>query len=423
MMNNSQLIQTLVSERQSGWLVRLAKRLLLDRFARLQVGKICLQEGADQYHFGSVCDELPDTIELQVLDAGFYADVVFGGSIGAGESYMRGAWEVSDLTGLVRILLRNRDVLDSVDRGFSRLLKPVNKVFHWLHHNNLRGSRRNIAAHYDLGNEMFAAFLDETMTYSCGIFLQPNATMYEASVEKLDRICRKLALTADDEVLEIGSGWGSFAIHAASHYGCRVTTTTISRQQYELAKERIVTAGMQDRITLLLKDYRELEGQFDKLVSIEMIEAIGHANYPDYFRRCSELLKPDGQMLLQAITIADQRFAAAARSVDFIQRHIFPGSCIPSVTAMSVAIAEYSDLKIFHLEDIGSHYATTLARWRHTFFRNIQRVRDLGYPPEFERMWEFYLCYCEGGFVERALGDVQLLLVKPLDRCQLVAYH
>lgn len=254
------------------------------------------------------------------------------------------------------------------------------------------------------------------MMYSSAIFDSPDMTLEQASVAKLDRICRKLELKPDDHVLEIGTGWGGFALHAARHYGCRVTTTTISQAQFDLASARVQHAGMQDNIKILLSDYRDLQGKFDKLVSIEMIEAVGHAFYDSYFRKCGELLKPDGMFLLQGITIADQRYESAKDSVDFIQRYIFPGSCIPSVTALLNSVTRASDMRLFNLEDIGPHYARTLAEWRKNFFQNIEQVRALGYSEEFIRMWEFYLCYCEGGFEERALGDVHMLLVKPGNR-------
>jgi cyclopropane-fatty-acyl-phospholipid synthase len=249
--------------------------------------------------------------------------------------------------------------------------------------------------------------------YSSAIFEREDMPLEAASIAKLDRICRKLDLKPDDRVIEIGTGWGGFALHAARHYGCHVTTTTISRSQQKLARERVTAAGLNDRITLLLQDYRDLTGQYDKLVSIEMIEAVGHQYYDTFFRKCSELLKPEGTMLLQAITIADQRYEAARRSVDFIQRYIFPGSCIPSVTAISNALTRATDLRLFHLEDIGPHYALTLRRWRENFNANLAGVRALAYPESFIRMWEFYLCYCEAGFMERVIGDVQMLLVKP----------
>jgi cyclopropane-fatty-acyl-phospholipid synthase len=251
------------------------------------------------------------------------------------------------------------------------------------------------------------------MMYSCGIFHNEHASLQDASEAKLARICEKLQLSPSDHVLEIGTGWGGFALYAARHHGCRVTTTTISRQQYEYAVERVKSAGLEDRITILFDDYRELQGQYDKLVSIEMIEAVGHRYFDTYFRKCNELLKPDGMMLLQSITIADQRYPRMKKSTDFIQRYIFPGGCLPSVSVLGDAIARKTDMRIFHLEDIGPHYATTLKKWRERFFANLEQVRQLGYPERFIRMWEYYLCYCEGGFRQQSIGTVQLLLAKP----------
>jgi cyclopropane-fatty-acyl-phospholipid synthase len=343
----------------------------------------------------------------------FYADMAFGGSVGAAEAYMRGDWTASDLTALVRLLLNNRAVVDSMDSGMGRLAQPFLKALHWANRNTQAGARRNIAAHYDLGNDLFRLFLSADMMYSSAIYAHDAMSLEEASFNKLDRICRKLQLCPDDHVVEIGTGWGGFALHAAQHYGCRVTTTTISRQQHALAEERIRAAGLEDRITLLFEDYRDLEGQFDKLVSIEMIEAIGYRQYPSYFDKVGRLLKPEGMALIQAITIQDQQYEKALRSVDFIQRYIFPGCNIPSVTALTAAMTGASDLRLYHLEDIGPHYARTLRAWRERFFARLDSVRAQGYSEEFIRMWEFYLCYCEGGFAEQALGDAQLLLVKP----------
>ncbi len=400
-------------KQSAGWLQNLARSLVLKRLQNLRHGRLTLVEGTRQHSFGS-----GGAIEvtIQVQDARFYGDIAFGGSIGAGEAWMLGYWQCSDLTALIRLMVLNQDVMDSLEGGMATLAKPVLKLLHRMNRNTADGSRRNIAAHYDLGNDMFKLFLDPTMMYSSAIFDQPEMSLEQASISKLDRICRKLDLNPDDHVLEIGTGWGGFAIHAAGRYGCRVTTTTISQAQFDLAIERVRDAGLQDKVTILLKDYRELEGQFDKLVSIEMIEAVGHQYYDTYFAACARLLKPEGMMLLQGITIADQRYESAKNSVDFIQRYIFPGSCIPSVTALLDSITRASDLRLFNLEDIGPHYARTLAEWRHNFFANIEQVRALGYPEEFIRMWEFYLCYCEGGFEERALGDVHMLLVKPRNR-------
>lgn len=399
----------------------LAERAVRARLSGLEHGQITLVCGADHLHYGLRTARCPLAVTVQVHDARFWSELAFGGSIGAGEAYMQGAWSTNDLTALVRILLQNRAVLDGMETGLARLTGPLQKALHWLNRNTREGSRRNIAAHYDLGNDFFKLFLDPTMMYSSAIFEHPKMTLEAAQRARLERICRKLDLKPADHLLEIGTGWGSMAIYAAQHYGCRVTTTTLSRQQYELAHEHIVQSGLQDRITLLLEDYRDLDGQFDKLVSIEMIEAVGHEFYDTYFGQCSRLLKDEGMMLLQAITIADQRYDAARRSVDFIQRHIFPGSTIPSVTAMLASITRASDMKLTHLEDIGPHYATTLHRWRENFFNHIEAIRALGYPERFLRMWDFYLCYCEGGFAERALGDVHMLLAKPGNRRAVLA--
>jgi cyclopropane-fatty-acyl-phospholipid synthase len=285
-----------------------------------------------------------------------------------------------------------------------------------LNRNTRDGSRRNIAAHYDLGNDFFKLFLDETLMYSCAVFSQPDMSLHQAQLTKLDLICRRLNLNPDDHLLEIGTGWGGFALHAASHYGCRVTTTTISEQQYQLAAERIAAAGLSDRITLLKQDYRDLKGCFDKLVSIEMIEAVGHQYYPTFFKTCGQLLKPDGLMLLQAITINDRFYRRARDEVDFIKRHIFPGSCIPSIAALVDASALASDLQLTEVREIGPHYATTLRRWREAFMSQRDTVRAQGYPEEFIRLWEFYLAYCEGGYTERVLGDLHMVFSKPLFR-------
>ncbi|MGB5425937.1 MAG: cyclopropane-fatty-acyl-phospholipid synthase family protein [Gammaproteobacteria bacterium] len=394
---------------------RLVKQAIIGRLGSLQYGSLTLIDADDCRRFGRAQSGEPH-LTLTIHDPAAWVDIAFSGGLGAGEAYMAGRWHCDDLTGLAQLFLRNPQVLYGLNRGPGRLVSLVNKVWHALRRNTLQGSRKNIAAHYDLGNELFELFLDDTMMYSCGIFEHPHASLQQASIEKLDRVCRKLELHTGDHLLEIGSGWGGLALHAARHYGCRVTTTTISREQYELARERVSQAGLDDRITVLYKDYRELSGQYDKLVSIEMIEAVGHAYFDTYFEKCSSLLKPDGLMLLQSITIAEQRYAAAKRSVDFIQRYIFPGGCLPSVAVISDAVARNTDMRLLHLEDIGPHYATTLKHWRERFMAKLDEVRALGYPEEFIRMWEYYLCYCEGGFRERAIGTAQVLMGKPLNR-------
>jgi len=391
----------------------LARKVVRARLESLQNGQIVITENGRHETFGAVTDDMPLTVQLTVNHPRFYSDIAFGGPVGAGESYIHGCWSCDELTTLVRILAKNREVLLAMDSGTAYLAKPVQKMFHWLNRNTRSGSRRNIAAHYDLGNDFYALWLDKRMMYSSAVFEHPDMSLEAASVAKLDRICRKLNLSPKDHVLEIGTGWGGFAIYAAENYGCRVTTTTISQQQHDYAKDAIARAGLEDQITLLQSDYRDLDGQFDKLVSIEMIEAVGYEFHDAYFRKCCELLKRDGLMLLQAITIADQNYERAKKTVDFIKRYIFPGGCLTSVTAMSDTLTRVTDMRIVDLEDIGPHYATTLQRWRERFFDNIDRVRGMGFSEEFIRMWQYYLCYCEGGFLERAIGNVQMLMMRP----------
>ena len=401
---------------------RLARRLLLQRMGRLEHGALEVHDAEGTRRFGTEAGTPGLHARIEVLHPQFWADAAFGGTSGAGEAYIHGLWKCDDLTALVRIMVANRHVLEEVDGGAARLAGLGRRLGHWLNRNSRTGSRRNIAAHYDLGNELFALFLDPTMNYSCGIFESPDATMEQASIAKMDAICRKLDLQPTDHLLEIGTGWGGLAIHAASRYGCRVTTTTISREQHALAAERIRAAGLGGRIELLLRDYRDLEGSYDKLVSVEMIEAVGHQYLDTYFRSCSKLLKPDGLMLLQSITIRDELYEQALKSVDFIQRFVFPGGFLPSVAAMSASLARTTDLQLLHLQDIGLHYATTLRKWRGRFFTHLDAVRALGYPDSFIRLWEFYLCYCEGAFLERNIGNVQMLLAKPRNRRTSLAY-
>lgn len=391
----------------------LARCIVLSRLARLSDGQIIVTEGTELTTLGSLTEDFPNAMQLYVLDPKFYSDIAFGGAIGAAEAYMRGYWICNELVDLLRILIRNRDVLEQVDSGLALLSAPLRKAFHALNKNTRKGSRKNIAAHYDLGNDFYKLWLDPKMMYSCAYFDKPDTPLQTAATEKLDRICRKLDLSAGDSVIEIGTGWGGFAIHAAKYYGCRVTTTTISEQQFDYAKQAVKAAGLEDRITLLLQDYRDLQGNFDKLVSIEMIEAVGHEFHDRFFKKCRDLLKPDGQMLLQAITIADQRYDQYKTSVDFINRYIFPGGCLASVTDMSRTMTTHTDMRVIHLEDIGPHYATTLHHWHDRFLVRIEDVRKLGYSDVFLRMWQYYLCYCESAFIERATGTVQMLIMRP----------
>jgi cyclopropane-fatty-acyl-phospholipid synthase len=389
---------------------RWARKLVCARLATLSTGSLTLVDRGEVERYGE--NAAAPSATVYVEDPRFYRALALRGSLGGAEAYMDGHWQSDDLTAVVRLLAKNRESLEGLDLGVARWIRPSLALFHALRRNTRAGSRRNIAAHYDLGNEYFELFLDPTLTYSSGIFEPPDISMEEASIAKYERICRKLRLGPEDHVLEIGTGWGGFALHAAARHGCRVTTTTISRRQHELASRRVAEAGLTGRIEVKLEDYRDLRGRYDKLVSIEMIEAVGHEHLEQFFRTCGERLRPDGAMLLQAITIPDQDYSAHTKSVDFIKRYIFPGGELVSVGAVNGAAARASDLRLSHLEDLTPHYAETLRRWRRRMFENLSRMRALGLSDPFLRMWEFYLCYCEGGFEERQIGVVQTLFEK-----------
>ena len=407
-------------------LQRMLRGRLLATLDGLRDCRLTFEDALGTCTLGQPAEGAGETLHahVRVHDPDFYRQVALNGSVGAGEAYMDGLWDCDApgsspgqaLVALVRILVRNRDRLDAMDSGLARIGGAAMRLAHAFARNTRRGSRRNIAAHYDLGNDLYRLFLDDNLMYSSAIFAREDESLETASARKLDRICDKLGLQPQHHVVEIGSGWGGFALHAARRHGCRVTTTTISREQHALAEQRVAEAGLQDRVTVLLQDYRDLAGRYDRLVSIEMIEAIGHQYLETYFRKAGELLADDGLALVQAITIEDRRYARALRSVDFIKRHVFPGSFIPSVSAMVDACARASDLRLIHLEDIGPSYALTLRAWRERFAARLPEVRALGYDERFVRMWTFYLAYCEGGFRERSIGDVQLLLARPGSR-------
>lgn len=390
---------------------RIARRLLLRSVSRLKRGALRIHEGNELFHGGESDSDL--NVTLTVHRPRFYQRAAFGGSLGAAESYLDGDWSCSDLTALIRIFARNLELSDEMDRGLPWVAKKLATVAHMFRSNTRRGSRKNISAHYDLSNEFFKLFLDERMMYSCAYFDDARVSLEEASTAKLEMICRKLQLSADDHVLEIGTGWGGFAEYAARNFGCRVTTTTISREQYDHACARIAAAGLTDRVEILLEDYRDLTGRYDKLVSIEMIEAVGHKFLGTFFETCGRLLHDDGLMLIQGITMSQQRYPQYLRSVDFIQRYVFPGGCLTTPTAMANAAAEKTDLRVTHLEDFSSHYAETLRRWRTRFFDKLDEVKQLGFPERFVRLWEYYLCYCEAGFEERMTGLAQMIFAKP----------
>ena len=382
---------------------RLLSAALLNR---LREGRVELIHGARRRAFGPADARLAATVRLH--DERFLSALPRG-SLALAETYADGAWDSDDLVTLVRVGARELPRLDRWRRPFAPLLRALARI----PRNTRAGARRHIAAHYDLGNELFGLFLDETMTYSCAFFESPSASLREAQLAKLDRVCRKLELGPDDHVLEIGTGWGSFALHAAGRYGCRVTTTTISREQHALAMERVRRAGLEERVTVLLDDYRDLRGRFDKLVSIEMIEAVGWQYFDLFFRRCAELLRPDGLMLLQAITVADRAYELEKATRSFIKQLIFPAGCLPSVEVIRRSVERVTDLRMLDLEDLTDHYPETLRRWRENFVRSAHRAAELGYDLRFRRLWELYFAWCEGGFRERRIGDVQALLAKP----------
>lgn len=397
-----------------GYLRRLHETLLVRQLSAIQNGFIRLETPTSQYQFGDPKTELQ--AEIVVENWTFFESVVTGGTVGAAESYMAGDWHCNDLTALVQILVRNRELNDAMEGGLAAFASSTLKVLHWLNRNTRDGSRRNISAHYDLGNELFELFLDrDWMMYSSALYFDGRESLEDAQAQKLTRMCDMLDLQPDDHLLEIGTGWGGCAIFAAQNYGCRVTTTTISREQYDYAIASVQKAGLEERITVLLEDYRDLTGLYDKLISIEMVEAVGHQFIDDYFRHCSYLLKADGLAAIQAITIEDYRYQQALKTVDFIKRFIFPGSFIPCVSRLTQAAGQ-AELRLVELTDIGDSYAITLQQWRHRFMDQLDKVREQGYSEAFIRMWEFYLCYCEGGFRERSISDVHMLFAKPANR-------
>jgi cyclopropane-fatty-acyl-phospholipid synthase len=392
---------------------RFLRQRLFDHVAGLRYGQLVLQDPLGRVELGTPTAAYPDVVHVHILDTDFYREVAANGSVGVGESYMDGLWTCDNLLGLVQLLVRNRDLLDGMETGLAKLGGMALRAWHALRRNTREGARQNIAAHYDLGNDFFGLFLSPDLMYSSAMWEGSDDTLEAASTRKLESICRKLNLQPSDRVAEIGTGWGGFALYAAKHYGCHVTTTTISREQHALASERIAAAGLCDRVTLLLDDYRDLRGRYDKLVSIEMVEAIGASYLDVYFGCLGRLLKPNGMALIQAITIEDHRYTQALRSVDFIKRHVFPGAFIPSINALLGAKTRASDLALVHLEDFGQSYARTLSVWRERFMNKLQQVRAQGYDDRFIRLWEYYLAYCEGGFRECSIGVAHLLLAKP----------
>lgn len=402
---------------------RFFKNQIESRFRGLEGGRlsICSQDDVFESARAELFDLHSDQIDVAAVvnNDAFYRSVFLGGTIGAAESYMRGEWVADDLTDLIRLMIRNLGRFNVLESGWAWTKNAWNFMGHLKRKNTVEGSRQNIHDHYDLGNDFYQLFLDPTMNYSSGIFDTAEiggetlASMTEASVRKMDRVCQRLQLTAADHVLEIGTGWGALSIHMASRYGCRVTTTTISEEQFRLAVARVNEAGLSDRVTVLLKDYRDLEGSYDKIVSIEMIEAVGHEYYDEYFAKCSSLLNDRGVMLLQSITMGENDYSYHIRHVDFIRKYVFPGGCLPCVSALTRSVGRVSNMRMLVQDDITPHYTKTLRFWRNQFLNKLDEVRGLGYSESFIRLWHFYLCYCEAAFAERRVHNIHLMFAKP----------
>lgn len=409
--------------KQKPMLDGIAKKGVQKALAALKIGRLVIEENGNVFSYGQSANDTDLIANVSIHQPSVYRDILSRGTIGAGESYMLGHWSTPDLLKVIRVLVLNMQVVQQLDDNTSMANRLSHLLLHLSNLNTKRGSQKNISAHYDLGNDFFELILDKSMMYSSAIYPSENASLEEAAEYKLERICRKLQLKPTDHLLEIGTGWGGMAIYAAKHYDCEVTTTTISKEQYEYARQRVEEAGLSDKIHLLLKDYRDLEGRYDKIVSIEMIEAVGHKFYRSYFSKCSELLKEEGLMAIQAITIPDQRYDQAKNGIDFIQKYIFPGGCLPSNSVIAKHVAEDTNMQIVDLYDITLHYAKTLNAWRQRFFEKINAVVSQGFDQQFIRMWEFYLCYCEGGFQERVIGTSQFVFAKPRATLQLVDHH
>ncbi len=401
-----------------------ARQILASQLERIQDGELTFTDGAWSRRFGRVSSASPLRARVSVRDRRAYRRLLAGGTIGGAEAYAHGEWAVDDLTALVRIFARNRTMAAQMDSRLGRWVQPAHRLYHRLRANTVEGSRENIAAHYDLGNDFFHTFLDPTMSYSCGVYPTADASLEQASRFKIDLLCRKLDLRATDDVLEIGTGWGALAMHAAATFGCRVTTTTISTEQFALASERVQRAGLSHLVSVINVDYRHLaslERRFDKLVSVEMVEAVGEPFLPTFFEVCGALLKPAGVMALQSIVIADELFDDYRRSVDFIQRYIFPGGFLPSRRLLRELATRGTGANVAQTEDFTMHYARTLADWRRAFLASGRTLRALGYPQYLLRLWDYYFCYCEGGFLERTIGLVQMVLARPQASPVLVA--
>ncbi|TMP03675.1 SAM-dependent methyltransferase [Pseudoalteromonas sp. S3178] len=404
-------VSSLNCAQNTGWFTNFYKKLVIGAFSSIETGQIVLVDGSSRSVFGDTSSNLKVTISVN--DKAMYKAFALSGSVGAGESYILGQWSCDNLTRLIEIFAINQDQLDNFEKKFSFFSNIAHRINHFKNKNSESGSKKNIVAHYDLGNDLYESFLSDEMLYSSAIYPSKDATLEEAQQYKLKRICEQVELQQGDSVIEIGTGWGAFAIYAATHYDCHVTTTTISDEQYDYVANKVNALGLERKITLLKLDYRLLEGQYDKLVSIEMIEAVGHDYLPSFFTKCGDLLKENGAMLIQAITISDQRYKHYLKNSDFIQQYIFPGGCLPSLNEMSEQIKNNTNMVIHTVNDIGAHYARTLADWRERFIQSWPELDRTKFDERFYRLWLFYFAYCEGAFRTRATSTVHLMARKP----------
>lgn len=402
---------SLIFDKKLTWFEEKCRTVVLHTLNKMKDACIEIHENSQSTIYGDINASLKASMHIH--EPSIYTDIVKGGSIAAAEGYIAKKWTTSNLTNLIRIFARNQKALDEVENKSNWVNTLQNKLLNFKNANTVEGSKKNILAHYDLGNDLYTRFLDPEMMYSCAVYEDEHTTLNQAQRLKLKSICDKLNLNSTDHLIEIGTGWAGLAIFAATHYGCKVTTTTISDAQFEYAQQRVNKLGLSEQITLLKKDYRLLEGKYDKLVSIEMIEAVGHKFMGEFFTKCNNLLKPNGKMLLQAITIADQRYDTYRSNTDFIQKYIFPGGCLPSVAVIGNHIATSTDMMIDNISDIGLHYARTLSDWRDNFNNNWSEISKFGFDDQFKRLWLYYFAYCEGAFIERVISTHHIVARKP----------
>ncbi len=383
-----------------------SKSIIFKLLRKLKKGKIIINDSGQTMTFSGLVENPNDVAIINIQRPSAYRKILFGGSIGAGKSFIDGDWDTDNLVKVIDIFIKNRELFESIDSPISRSIYFIYNLYSKMFKNNIKRAKENIIAHYDLGNDFFKLFLDPSMMYSCALYEPEEISLDEASLTKIQTICTHLDLKPTDHLLEIGSGWGGFAIYAAKHYGCKITTTTISDKQYVYVKEKISKLGLEHQVEVVNIDYRNLSGNYDKIVSIEMIEAVGHQYFDQYFNTCNKLLKPNGLFFLQAIVINDQAYSAAKNQVDFIKKYIFPGGCLPSVHAISSSISTQTNLQLTHFRDIGTHYVKTLEDWQKRLLENLDTIYAQGFSEEFLRMWRFYFSYCIAGFASSYISDI-----------------